>query len=162
MQPLQNQPFYYWKLFTRTLAVTLILILLSACMLPKRTSTGYLRGNTILELIFPVDNGRTESIGVNEDRLASRAFIPTNVRSWVNTMLLPDAVWNDLERMRSNWCEHVPIAATRTPSDADFEVVFQCGHINNPAYYVHPADLPPELRALMQTVPSTDERLIVP
>jgi hypothetical protein len=38
----------------------------------------------------------------------------------------------------------------------------QFSDFNNPVYFVRPADLPPPLRALIDLVPSTSERLIVP
>lgn len=149
-------------LVSQGVALILSLILLGSCGV-VRASSGSLRGTTVLELIFPVQtDGRTEVISVNADRMAGRAFVPTTVRSDVNSMQLSETVWTGLEQLHQRWCTQAPAYAVRTPRSTDFEVVFQCGRINNPAYYVAPSALPPELRALVEAIPSTDERRIFP
>jgi hypothetical protein len=60
------------------------------------------------------------------------------------------------------WRRFPPSGTSRTPRDTDFVVVFQCDYVNNPVSAVPPSDLPQPLRALIDLVPSTSERLVVP
>jgi hypothetical protein len=137
------------------------LVLLAGCG-AKPGYSGYLRGDTLLYLRLPIQDGRQESIGYGKLQLAGRSFNPVSVRTHINTVLIPEPLWTDLESLRHLWCNQPPTGSARTPSDADFVVVFQCGKVRNPVNAILPSALPLPLRALIDLVPSTSERLIVP
>jgi len=149
---------------------TLILLMLLGGCGAKNYYSGNLRGDTLLYLRLPIQDGRQESIEYGEhgsiqygkEHLASRSFDPVTVRTHINTVPISEPLWTDLENLRHMWCNQPPTGAARRPNDADFVVVFQCGKIQNPVNAVLPSDLPQPLRALIDFVPSTSERLIVP
>ena len=150
------------KVLICSLSAILLLALLAGCGAEPGYS-GALRGDDILYL--RLQNGQQESIVLDKQRLASRSFDPVTVRTHVNRVVIPEPLWTDLENLRQSWCAQPPTSVSRIPDDAAFEVVFQCHQLsgfNNTVYFVRPTELPPPLRALIDIVPSTSERLIVP
>jgi hypothetical protein len=143
------------------ISAVLILALLPGCG-AQRGYSGYLRGDELLYLRLPIQDGRRESIVLGKQHLASRSFDPVTIQTHINRVMIPESLWTDLENLRHTWCSQPPSEAARTPSDTDFVIVFQCGKVQNPVNAVEPPDLPQPLRALIDLVPSTSERLIVP
>jgi hypothetical protein len=141
--------------------LVLMLVLLARCGATPG-HLGYLRGDVLLYLRLPLQNGRQESIEYGKQHFVGRSFDPVTVGSPVNHVAIPDSLWTELEQLRHDWCNHPPIGAVPTPSETDFVIVFQCDHVANPVNVVRATDMPPALRALIDLVPSTDERLIVP
>jgi hypothetical protein len=132
-------------------------LLLTACG-TSRNYSGALRGDTILYLRFPIANGREEGMTLNKNRTASRSFSPVTGPTEINQATAPEPLWSDLENLRQRWCAQAPSAASRTPDDAAFEVVFQCHELPglpNPVYFVRASELPEPLRALIDLVPLT-------
>ena len=138
-------------------------ILLTVCVLLSgcRTSpvgSGALRGDDILYLRLPIQDGQQESITLGSDHIAARSFVPVTSATDINTAIVSDPLWTDLEDLRHSWCDHAPSSVSRTPDDGAFEVTFQC-HIlsgfSNPSYYVRPSELPVQLHALIELMPPT-------
>jgi hypothetical protein len=140
-----------WSIAT----VTMILVL-SGC----RISGGTLRGKEILFLRLPVLTAQEESITLTSDHVASRSFIPVTVHTEINRMTVPDALWNDLEQLRRNWCQHQPSFVSANANNSDYYIVLKCDWAEDASYYVHPTDLPAPLHKLIELVPSTSERLL--
>jgi hypothetical protein len=149
------------KVLMCRLSAVLILALLPGCG-AQRGYSGYLRGDELLYLRLPIQDGRQESIVSGKQHLASRSFDPVTVQTHINRVMIPDSLWMDLENLRHDWCNQPPEGASLAPNDTDFVIVFQCGKVQNPVNAVVPSDLPQPLRALIDLVPSTSERLIVP
>jgi hypothetical protein len=119
-----------------------------------------LRGITILELHLPVRASKRESITVTSNRGAARSFLPVAIGTDINLVDIPEPLWTELENLRRSWCTQPPDFVSVQLDDADYQIVLDCNGRRDPIYSVHPADLPPPLRALIDLVPSTSDRLI--
>jgi len=139
----------------------IIILLLSGCT-QKRGSTGYLRGDLMFFMDFPLQNGKQDTLAYAKEPFVTRAFSPFTVQTIANRAAIPDPLWHDLAVLREEWCQHSPIKPSRAPKDTDYVFIFQCGQVENPVYAVPPELLPPAIQALIALVPSTDERLIAP
>jgi hypothetical protein len=139
-----------------SIAAVAMILVLSGC----RISGGTLRGKEILFLRLPIHTAQEESITVTSDRVASRSFVPVTVHTEINRMIVPDSLWNDLKQLSQSWCQHQPTFVSATPNNTDYGIVLKCDWAEDASYYVHATDLPPPLRALIELVPSTSERLI--
>lgn len=95
--------------------------------------------------------------------VVGRAFVPVKGFNQSNSVAVPNNLWTKLEDLRHTWCTQPPIRpSTIAQTSADYTIIFQCGEINNPIYYVTPSDLPSPLSDLINIVPSTSEQLLVP
>ena len=141
--------------FVRLIIVVGFLVF-SGCQSAKSSTstTGYLPGGTLLILELPLNGPRPELIGVSEDKVASRSFVPRSSPVAINSVIFPDAMWQDLEALRRAWCAQPPTFATGTPSDSHYKVTFHCGRIRNPVLSVLPDQLPSVLGDLVHLVPS--------
>jgi hypothetical protein len=140
------------------IAVAVLVLVLSGC----RITGQRLRGNTILDLRLPIREAtQQDGISVSSDHIALRSFSPLTVRTQINRVRVPDALWKDLEQSRLDWCQQPPTFVSVTPNDADYRIILKCEQADeDPRYFVHPSDLPALLHALVDLVPSTSERLI--
>lgn len=139
------------------IAAVALMLILSGC----RINGAKLRGNTVLFLRFPVGTTQEESITLVADHIASRSFLPVTVHTDMNSVILPSSLWNDLENLRQRWCTQPPTMVSITPNDADYLIVLKCEQADeDPRYYIHPSDLSAPLRALIELVPSTADRLL--
>lgn len=129
-------------------------ILILAIIISCSSTSGYLRGDTIMFMRFPKDreNAEFEEISLNNTKGAYRAFLPLSRTSNISIVTIPDALWGDIEKLRQNWCASPP---TFEPSEKDdlYHVVFQCGIHNNPTYNILPEQLPTPLVELISLVP---------
>jgi hypothetical protein len=138
------------------IAAAALVLVLSGCRISGQT----LRGTEILDLRLPVRTAQQDGIPLTSDHIASRSFVPVTVHTDINSMIVPDPLWTELEKFRLSWCQQPANFVSVTPNDADYRIILKCDRAEDPIYYVHPTDLPPPLRTLIGLVPSTSDRLL--
>jgi hypothetical protein len=139
------------------IAIIAMILVVSGC----RINGQRLRGNTTLGVRFPIYTTQQEIIQLSSDRIASRSFLPATARTDINSMIVPEPLWKDLEQLRLSWCQQPAKFVSVTPNDADYRIILKCEQSDeDPSYFVHPSDLPMPLQKLIDLVPSTSERLL--
>lgn len=144
---------YTTKRLYTVFGIVFTLLLASGCGVNGR-NPGVLRGNTVLSIRFPLANEKIEVLGLDKDRVASRAFLPLTNRSFTREMLIQEDMFNELEQLRHDWCETPPTFIPDELIEANYEVVFQCGKNTNPVYRIRPSELPAPFQELVDLVPS--------